>query len=114
MSNAGSYGDWAEAESFALPEVPSPENITVKINSAKQENNLQLRLEVILEWKPPSDLKGSSGNRRRRQTDTRDMNDITDYEVLISTQSSTGIDFAEAPSGLGVFTRRFGVSFPPV
>ena len=111
MSNIGALGDWAEAERFVLPSVPSPENIIAKIDSAKEENEVQLRLEVILQWTPPGDLNASPGVRRRRQADMRDTNDIIDYEVLISTVNGTGVDYAEAPSsGFGLFSRRFGVS----
>ena len=111
MSTVGALGDWAEAESFVLPSVPSPENITAKVNNVKEENEVLLRLEVILQWDPPADLSASTGVRQRRQAETRDTNDIVGYEVLISTENGTGIDYAEIPSSrFGLFGRRFGVS----
>ena len=114
-SNTGTYGDWGAVENFTLPSVPSPQNITVSVFTAKRDNALQITLEVTLEWKAPEDLKESSIKpevaRERRQTELNPESDngITGYEVLISADDSVSADYAPTPTGPGYVSRRFQV-----
>ena len=114
-SDTGTYGDWGAAENFTLLGVPSPQNVSFGVFSVKRDNDLQISLEVTLEWKPPEDLKESSIKpevaRERRQTElnTETNNGITGYEVLISADNSMIDDYAPTPTGPGYVSQRFRV-----
>ena len=71
-----------------------------------------MSVDLTLEWKVPLNLfKGMSepAQRRRRQTESAAPN-ITGYEVLVSTvEDSMSRDYANAPTGQGMFNRTFEV-----
>ena len=111
-SDTGTFGDWGAAENFTLPSVPHPQNITASLFTAKRESERRISLEVNLEWKAPDDLKEATepiAVRERRQAEPSSDNDITGYEVLISTEESAGTDYAPTPTGAGLFSQRFQV-----
>ena len=84
-----------------------PENVTARVVSVVQDNDLRISLEVNLEWMSP--LVSIDDKRERRQTDLNTADDVTTYQVLISTEESVGTDYAAAPTGLGFFSQRFEV-----
>ena len=106
-------GDWGEAENFTLPKVSPPENIMVSTFSVVRDNDLQISLEVIVQWIPPSDLTTTSSDskRERRLAEENSADGVTAYEVLLSTdEESLGTDYGAAPTGPGLFSQRFLVT----
>ena len=88
--------------------MPPPENITVGVVSATQDSDLEVSLKVNLQWVSP--LASTDDKREKRQTGLDAADDVTTYQVLISTEDSVGTtDYAAAPTGRGFFSQRFEV-----
>ena len=108
-STTGTFGDWGAAENFTLPQVPPPENVTAGVTDVVQDNDLQVSMEVNVEWISPL-LTSGDVKRERRQSDLNTADDATTtYQVLIATEESVGRDYVAAPDGPGIFSRNFQV-----